>query len=189
MTAVAWQQATVRCYGQTRSKQLTSLVCLWPTVFGTRPVRVVLARQPGAPDGYQLAVVSTDLAATPAEVIERYADRWSVEALFAEARQVAGVGQARNRTRRAVERTVPFGLLCISLVIVWYASHGHPTADVAARRARAPWYQAKHTPSFADMLIALRRAIIASQYLSGRLVEPTRAEILEVQHAWAAASA
>jgi hypothetical protein len=47
----------------------------------------------------------------------------------------------RNRTRRAVERTVPFGLACLSLVIVWYALHGQPTLDVAARRTRAPWYR------------------------------------------------
>jgi hypothetical protein len=98
MTALAWQQAWMRCDGRLRSKELTSLVCLWPMVFGPRPVRIVLARQPGATDGYELAVVTTDLAAGPAELVERYATRWSVEVLFEEARQVAGVGQARNRT-------------------------------------------------------------------------------------------
>lgn len=86
-------------------------------------------------DGYDVALVSTDLAATPAELVERYADRWSVEVLFEEARQVAGVGQARNRTRLAVQRTVPFGLVCLSLTVVWYALHGQPAVDVAARRA------------------------------------------------------
>jgi hypothetical protein len=45
---------------------------------------------------------------------------------FFHARQTLGVGQARNWTRQAVQRTVPFGLLCLSLVTVWYA-----TADVA----------------------------------------------------------
>jgi hypothetical protein len=34
-------------------------------------------------------------------------------------RQVAGVGQARNPP--AVQRTVPFGLLCVSLAVCWYA--------------------------------------------------------------------
>ena len=36
-----------------------------------------------------------------------------------------------------------------------YALHGQPTADVAARRALAPWYRDKHAVSFADMLVAL----------------------------------
>jgi hypothetical protein len=100
-----------------------------------------------------------------------------------------GVGQARNRTPAAVERTVPFGLLCLSLTVVWYAAHGQPTADVAARRALAPWYQAKHAPSVADMLTALRRVLLAAQYLPPSLVEPTHHEILAVQAAWAEAAA
>ncbi len=183
MTSVAWQQTRMRCYRQPRIKELHSLVCLWYTVFGAQPVRVVLVRPPGAPDGYQLAVVTTDLAASPAAVVERYATRWSVEVLFEEARQVAGVGQARNRTRRAVERTLPFGLLCLSLTIVWYAAHGQPAADVAAHRAHAPWSRTKHAVSLADMLDALRREQLTAQYQPGRLVPPTLEEILQVQAA------
>ncbi len=30
---------------------------------------------------------------------------------------------------RAVQRTVPFGLLCVSLVVCWYAQHSQPAAD------------------------------------------------------------
>jgi hypothetical protein len=189
LTSVRWQQTVVACYGEVRVVELACLRCLWYGTFGPRPVQVVLVRAPGAPDGYDLALVSTDLKASPALLVERYADRWPVEVLFEESRQVAGVGQARNRTRKAVERTVPFGLVCVSLVVCWYALHGQPAADVAARRAMAPWYQTKHAVSFADMLVALRRVILAAQYLPGSLVEPTTAEILAVQHAWAAAAA
>src|SRR6266540_3654440 len=39
------------------------------------------------------------------------------------------------------------------------------------------------------VLLALRRVILAAQYLSASLVEPTTAEILAVQRAWAAAAA
>jgi hypothetical protein len=77
----------------------------------------------------------------------------------------------------------------VSLVVCWYALHGQPAADVAARRASAPWYRDKHAVSFADMLVALRRVVLAAQYLPGSLVEPTSTEILAVQHAWAAAAA
>lgn len=38
-----------------------------------------------------------------------------------DARHLAGVGQARTRTKRSVERLVPFGLVCLSLDIVWDA--------------------------------------------------------------------
>ena len=176
-------------YGHGGLAAVACFACLWPAVFGTRPVNVVLVRAPDAPDGFDLALVTTDLAATPAELVGRYAARWQVEVCFREARQDAGVGQARNRVRLAVERTVPFGLVCYSLAIVWYAQHGHSPAEVATHRARAPWYQTKATPSAADMLAKLRRVLIVAQYRPSQLSAPTIAEILEVQAAWAAAGA
>jgi hypothetical protein len=42
---------------------------------------------------------------------------------------------SRNRTRAAVERTVPFGLLYLSLTVVRCAAHGWPVVNVAARGA------------------------------------------------------
>jgi DDE superfamily endonuclease len=193
LTTIAGLQATpfalhqVTCYGHNGIAAIAGFACLWPAVFATRPVQVVLVRDPAAPDSFDLALVSTDLSATPAALVERYAGRWQVEVCFREARQDAGVGQARNRTRRAVERTVPFGLVCYSLAIVWYTQHGHHPADLAARRALAPWYQSKATPSVADMLAKLRRVLIAAQYRHGQAIAPTTPEILEVQAAWATA--
>src|SRR5690242_4101741 len=73
-----------------------------------------------------------------------------------------GVGQARNRTRRAVERTVPFGLICFSVVTVWYTLHGHAPQDVTGHRTRARWYTTKTEPSYDDMAVKLRRVIIAA---------------------------
>jgi hypothetical protein len=189
MVATPFALHQVTRYGRHGVAAIACFTCLWPSVFGTRPVQVVLVRAPEAPDGFDLALVSTDLAATPAELVERYAGRWQVEVCFREARQDAGVGQARNRTRLAVQRTVPFGLVCYSLAIVWYAQHGHHPADLAARRALAPWYQSKAAPSVADMLAKLRRVLIAAQYRQGQAPEPTLPEILEVQAAWADASA
>jgi hypothetical protein len=130
-------------------------------------VQVILSRPLGARDGYELALVTTDLAATPAQIIERYADRWSAEQAFRDARHLVGVGQARTRTQCSVERLVPFGLCCLSVAICWYARHGQPTQELAAHRARAPWYRHKHAVSVADMIAALRRALLAAQYQHG----------------------
>lgn len=184
LVATSWQTATVACYGQRKQLELTSRICLWYAVWHTQPVRVVLARTPGASDGYDLALVSTDLDASPAELLERYATRWSIEQAFLDARHVLGTGEARNRTRHAVQRTVPFGLLAMSLLIIWYTRHGQPAADVAAHRARAPWYRTKQAPSLADMLVALRRELLAAQYLPSRLVGPTLEELLTAQVSW-----
>ena len=159
----------MRCYATTLEREVLAIRCLWYGALKAQPVQVVLSRPVGAPDGYQLALVTTDLAATPAQIIERYADRWSVETAFLDGRHLAGVGQARTRTKRSVERLVPFGLVCLSLTIIWYAHHGQPAQDLAAHRARAPWYRTKRTVSVADMLVALRRCLLAAQYRQGQL--------------------
>ena len=54
----------------------------------------------------------------------RYTDRWPIETAIAAGKQLLGIGQARNRLQRAVERTVPLGFCVYSLVIVWYTLHG-----------------------------------------------------------------
>jgi hypothetical protein len=167
MTRYQWTPLTLHCYGKTLDREVLAIRCLWYGALGRQPVQVVLSRRIGAPDGYELALVTTDLAATPAQVIQRYSDRWSEETMFSDARYLAGVGQAHTRTRRSVERLVPFGLCCLSLAILWYARHGQPAQDLAAHRARAPWYRHKRTVSVADMLAALRRALLAAQYRQG----------------------
>ena len=65
------------------------------------------------PSGYELALISTDLQATPAQLIERYADRWPTEVTYQEGKEHFGVGEARNRAEQAVQRTVPFQFLAI----------------------------------------------------------------------------
>jgi hypothetical protein len=167
MTRYQWTAVQVRCYGKTLDREVLAIGCLWYGALGGQLVQVVLSRPVGAPDGYELALVTTDLAATPAQVIERYANRWSEETCFLDARHLVGVGQARTRTQRSVERVVPFGLCCLSLAILWYVRHGQPAQDLAAHRARAPWYRTKRAVSVADMLAALRRALLAAQYQPG----------------------
>src|SRR6266536_3809188 len=70
-------------YGHNGLAAVAGFTCLWPAVLATRPVHVVLVRAPDAPDGFDLALVTTDLAATPTAIIDRYADRWSAEAIWA----------------------------------------------------------------------------------------------------------
>lgn len=134
-------------------------------------------------------MVTTDLDTPAADLVARYAARWSIEVAILDAKQTAGVGQARNRVRKAVERTVPFGFLCLSLVIVWYAICGHSPEVVAERRRRAPWYTSKVDPSVADMFVVLRRVLIAAKFRPQHPDQPTYEEIAEVRLAWAQAAA
>lgn len=82
------------------------------------------------------------------QIAARYAGRWSVEVAIETAKGPMGVGQARNHVEQAVQRTVPFGMLTMSLVVIWYALYGYHPDDVTDRRARQPWYTTKTEPSF-----------------------------------------
>jgi hypothetical protein len=181
-----WQPVTALRYGKHETIDVHVLDCLWHGALGYTPVHVILIRDSTKPAGYQLALLTTDLDATAGEVIERYGDRWPIEVCFEEAKHQAGVGDARNRTQLAVERTVPFQFLTMSITILWYALHGHHPADVQEHRDTAPWYQTKTNPSFADMLAKLRRTIIAAQYSPGRLRAPYQQKITHIQQTWAA---
>ena len=117
-----------------------------------------------AKTGYDLALVSTDAAASAAAIIERYAARWSIEVAIEDSKQIFAAGQARNRSARAVERTIPFQFACQAIAVTWYATAGHNPADVDDHRARAPWYTTKAEPSTADMAAKLRRVLIAARF-------------------------
>jgi hypothetical protein len=149
--------------GRSRVEHVWATTCLWYGPFHTRPVVVMLIRKPDRTEGFDVALASTDVDATTAELIARYDSRWTIETAHQEAK-THGVGQARNRVQKAVERTVPFGFLTQTITVAWYALHGNPDTDLQARRRSAPWYRQKATISYTDMLAALRRELIRHEY-------------------------
>ena len=97
------------------------------------PVVVMLIRKPDRSEGFDVALASTDTDAPTAELIARYDSRWTIETAHQEAK-AHGVGQARNRVQRAVERTVPFGFL---------VPDDHDRLVRPARRPRQPTSHAR----------------------------------------------
>jgi hypothetical protein len=168
-TAV-WQRVTVTRYGFTETVEVAWIDCVWYGSFANTPGRLVLVRDLASRKrtSYDLALFTTDLTSSVTAVAERYAVRWSIEPANATSKQQLGVGQARNRLPQAVERTVPFGMLVQSLVIVWYTVSGYHPEDVDLRRQAEPWYDLKTEPSFEDMLTKLRKAIIAARFSGTR---------------------
>jgi DDE superfamily endonuclease len=159
-----WQRVTVWRYGRREQLWAAQAGCIWYGSFGNTPGRCVLVRDDDSVKVYDLALFTVDADAGMTEVIERYAVRWSIEPSNANGKQQMGVGQARNRLPKAVARTVPFGMLVQTLVIIWYALHGYHHEDVAARRREQPWYDSKTEPSFEDMIVKLRKTLIAARF-------------------------
>ena len=179
----AFAPVTVTRYGKTATIQAAAITCLWYSVFGTRPghrrahPRQVQDRLRPGPGHHRHR-------RRPPRVIERYAARWAIEVAIEDSKQIFGAGQARNRTARAVERTVPFQLACQAIAVCWYATAGHDPADVEDHRARAPWYTTKAEPSTADMAAKLRRVLIAARFRASRPDQPTPEEINVIRLAW-----
>lgn len=188
-TTASWTSTQVHRYAQQATVTLTETTCLWYGVYRSRAVRIILLRDQHTTSGYDLALVTTDLTSPAEQIIERYAERWSIEVAIADAKQLTGVGQARNRTPHAVQRTVPFGLISQTLVVTWYTTAGHHPDIIDQRRRAAPWYPTKTQPAYHDMIVTLRRVLITARFRGGKPRQPTPEETLAVHLAWAEAAA
>src|SRR5208283_4307704 len=87
-------------------------------------------------------------------VIQGYCRRWSVELAFFDSKQHLGLHDPQVWSERSVERAHPMAWFLASLTILWYCLDGHKGSHVHRER---PWYKTKVTPTFTDMLGALRQ--------------------------------
>jgi hypothetical protein len=155
--ATRWQRVRVPgWYGQgDRLIEFCSATAVWrhaglPVV----PIRWVLLRDPQGRFDPQ-ALLCTDPARAPLQIIRWYIRRWQVEVTFREVRDHLGVETQRQWSDRAIARTTPCLLALFSIV-----------ALLAARQAvaTAAWYRKPH-PTFADTLAAGRRQFWREQGL------------------------
>lgn len=125
---------------------------LWYRGSRDEPVTVVLVRDP-AGQWRDEALVATDPTVSAAFVILGYCRRWSVELAFFDSKQFLGLHEPRVHSGRSVERAHPMAWFVGSLTVLWYCLKGHEGSHVVKDR---PWYSQKVTPTFTDMLSALR---------------------------------
>ena len=177
--AAAFTRHTVERYGRTESVLIAVVDGLWWGAFHRRPCRLLLISDDDSDKPYDLALITTDLTSTPAQIVARYAWRWQIELLFLQLKQVLGVGQARNRVQHAVERTVPFGLAVYTITVLWYALPADHQADLDERRSTAPWLTAKTAVSFEDMHTALRREVLDHRITSAIAAHSPHPQILK----------
>ena len=118
------------------------------------PIRWVLVRDPAHRFEAQ-ALLCTDLACDPTQIVSWFVRRWSVEVTFQEVRAHLGVETQRQWSDTAVARTTPCLLALFSIVTLLAA---RLPARQRQRIAAAAWYP-KPRPTFADALAAVRCAI------------------------------
>ena len=137
------------------------------------PIRWVLLRDPRHRFDPQ-ALLCTDPARDPLQVVRWFVRRWQVEVTFREARDHLGVETQRQWSDRAIARTTPCLLALFSIVTLLAAR--------LDRRARSAvrtdaWYR-KPRPTFADALAAVRRQFWREQ---GLLLSARQAEVRKLR--------
>jgi hypothetical protein len=152
-----WQSVQALAYGLTRTLRVLVYVVVWPHVLGTRPVRLVLVRDPE--DKFEdTYLFTTKLDALPAWVIETFAKRWAIEVSFRDSKQVLDIEGPQHWCRQSIEKLAPWVWLMQSVILVWYVSEGHKLPEAKEVEAlMGPW----DSPcSLRHMLQVLRRATL-----------------------------
>jgi hypothetical protein len=176
-----WTRIVADLHGRPVALDVITLVCLWYPSAGTRPVRVLITRDPKRRADTR-AFVSTDPGFEPKRIAALYSHRWQLEVTFRDIKQDLGFedpqngfwrrrpgirantrrSMARPRARRggpAVTRTAPLAGLAYTITFLWYFRDGHRETDIARARLAAPWHRHKSDVSFRDMRSALAREI------------------------------
>ncbi len=151
-----WAEVTVNWYdGTARSLQIASITAVrYHPGLPTVPIRWVLIRDPSG--GFEpQALLCTELAVEPVQIIEWFVLRWQLEVTFQEVRTHLGVETQRQWSDRTIGRTTPALLGLFSWVTL--AAHLLPTGPRTPVRSSA-WY-AKPSPTFSDA-IALARKVL-----------------------------
>ena len=117
-------------------------------------IRWVLIRDPQE-DFKPQALLSTNLAYTPEQILPWFVRRWTMEVTFEEARAHLGMETQRQWNDRAIARTTPALLSLYSIVTLT----AHLLIDKGATCVRSmAWYR-KTRPTFSDALALVRRQL------------------------------
>ena len=87
---------------------------------------------------------------------------------FFDSKQHLGLHDPQVWNERSVERAHPMAWFVGSLVVLWYCVAGHEGSHVERER---PWYKEKVTPTFTDMLAALRLQLWEQEVFGESAVE------------------
>ena len=143
-------------YGEgPREVQVTTDTAVWYHA-GKPPVAIrwVLIRDPQKEFDPQ-ALLSTNLAHTPEQMLPWFVRRWTMEVTFEEARAHLGLETQRQWNERAIARTTPALLSLFSVI----ALTAHLLIHKGAAGVRSTAWYTKTRPTFSDAIALVRRHV------------------------------
>jgi len=128
---------TVDIYGKTVTLLVREIIAYWPAV--DKILKVVITRDPKRPKRVAY-LSSTDISMSAKQVVESFAQRWTIEQLFSVAKNQMGFDSAEVRKERSVVRHAALCMAMITFVEVWAKKCGgrlsHGTFSVKLAKAR-----------------------------------------------------
>jgi len=151
-----WRALTVQWYGGVeRTIEVTADTAVWyHSGMAPVPLRWVLIRDPQGQFPTQ-ALLSTTVADTAQQIVERFVLRWQLEVTYHEARTHLGVETQRQWSEQAIGRTTPILLALFSVVTLF----AHQLLAGRALPVRQSAWYTKPAPTFADALAFVRQQL------------------------------
>jgi len=204
--SIPWEALTLTIYGREVTILVKTQVCLWYTVAKKQKVRMVVTRDPSGTLSDR-AFFSTDYEQSPTSLLVEFARRWEIEVAFRNVKQAMGIEDPQNgwwrrksasrtpkkkagpnprgrKGEKAIIHTLAMAFAAYAIVVVWYLYNGKHHEDVARVRSEAPWYRHKETPSFIDMLAAVRRELWVARLSRNPVLRPVAKKIREILPHW-----
>ncbi len=139
------------------------------------PLRWVVIRDPQ--DRFEpQALLSTNMAASPQQIVEWFVWRWQLEVTYHEARTHLGIETQRQWSERAIARTTPILLALFSVVTLF----AHQLLQGQALPVRQTAWYTKPMPTFADTLAFVRQHLWPSIISS---MSPPTTDVVKIPHA------
>jgi hypothetical protein len=166
---VPWSHTRVALYGRRRTVAYKTCVAQWYHALGPRLLRVVVVRCTTGTRPLRVFFCTDPTVSVPALLVG-YAERWPTEPTFRESKQLLGFAQSSAWTEDAVRRTAPMAALLYTVLALWF--HECRLGDALDVIPSRPWYPAKCTVSFADVLRV-------AQETFARIDLPTKLPVLQ----------
>jgi hypothetical protein len=177
-----WRSIEVMVYGEIRRLLVVSYEAVWPRVLGLRPIQIVVVRDPERRmrDCY---LFTTDLKATANWVVTQFAWRWAIEVLFRASKQVLDIEAPKHWSQESVEKVAPWVWSMQSVIMVWYLTVGHTSAEALELRAVMGDWDSEW--SLRHMLQVLRRAILNATINPNSADQANLTEMVKTLKNWA----
>lgn len=148
-----WDPLPITIDGRQVSPRVCGLTALWYGALRDQPVRIIVVRDPSGRRRDE-AFFCTDRRAEAAFILEAYARRGPWRSVCTVTSNPWG-SKTRGTRPSGRWRTAPLAGRAYDLVLLWAAQRAEQ--GLAPGWPVRPWYRSKTTPSFLDLLTALRQ--------------------------------